>query len=253
MSEAMTNPEIEDVLASIRRLVAQDRKPRPERLILTEEFRVRQANIAAPPLYAAPPPATRPDAAVPETRAPEAKASEAAGARPALAAAIAAVVREVDGGLAMPPAPASSAPVPPAEAAQPVAMAEPVAVPVAAPVEPPVAVDLGNLEAEIRALELQIPGARILGAEPAATPAAEPAAAAPVAPAEARPAAQPASVPEIVGDDVAFIDEAELERMVARIVREELRGQLGERITQQVRKLVRAEISRALDDRNLLG
>lgn len=278
MSEAMTNPEIEDVLASIRRLVAQDRKPRPERLILTEEFRVRQANIPAPPLYPAPPPVARTGATLPEGEVPDPAAPGAAGARPALAAAIAEVVREVEGGLASPPAPSGAAPadsapvgaapVPPLQAAEPAAppAPEPVVAASAAavvPVEAPVAVDLGHLEAEIRALELQIPGARILGAEPvppAAAPMAAPAAPAaeveaveePKAEAVAAPKVAPAAAPEIVGDDVAFIDEADLEAMVARIVREELRGQLGERITQQVRKLVRAEIARALDERNLL-
>lgn len=43
-----------------------------------------------------------------------------------------------------------------------------------------------------------------------------------------------------------LIDEAVLRDMVAQLVREELRGSLGERITQNVRKLVRREIQRAL-------
>lgn len=42
------------------------------------------------------------------------------------------------------------------------------------------------------------------------------------------------------------IDEAMLREMVAQMIREELRGTLGERITQNVRKLVRREIQRAL-------
>jgi hypothetical protein len=48
-------------------------------------------------------------------------------------------------------------------------------------------------------------------------------------------------------EDTEIIDEATLRAMVAQIVREELHGQLGERITRSVRKLVRAEIARALD------
>ncbi|SOB93954.1 hypothetical protein [Rhodobacter maris] len=42
------------------------------------------------------------------------------------------------------------------------------------------------------------------------------------------------------------LDEAALRAMVGQLVREELRGTLGERITQNVRKLVRREIQRAL-------
>lgn len=44
----------------------------------------------------------------------------------------------------------------------------------------------------------------------------------------------------------AVIDEAALREMVAEIVRQELMGALGERITRNVRKLVRREIHRAL-------
>jgi hypothetical protein len=62
---------------------------------------------------------------------------------------------------------------------------------------------------------------------------------------------------EADGDDAAVaeetvIDEAMLRTVVAQLVREELHGQLGERITLQVRKLVRAEIAKALDERNYL-
>ena len=63
-------------------------------------------------------------------------------------------------------------------------------------------------------------------------------------------------MPEDTGidDDDLFetvIDEATLRILVAQIVREELHGQLGERITLQVRKLVRSEIAKALDSRDL--
>jgi len=55
-------------------------------------------------------------------------------------------------------------------------------------------------------------------------------------------------------DDVfeTVIDEATLRILVAQIVREELQGQLGERVTLQVRKLVRSEIAKALDSRDLI-
>ena len=42
------------------------------------------------------------------------------------------------------------------------------------------------------------------------------------------------------------IDEHVLRKMVRDLIREELQGGLGERITRNVRKLVRAEIARAL-------
>jgi len=47
-------------------------------------------------------------------------------------------------------------------------------------------------------------------------------------------------------EEAAEIDEAMLREMVADIVRQELQGALGERITRNVRKLVRREIHRAL-------
>jgi hypothetical protein len=50
---------------------------------------------------------------------------------------------------------------------------------------------------------------------------------------------------DLLGED-AVIDEEMLRDMVAEIVRQELQGALGERITRNVRKLVRREINRAL-------
>lgn len=50
----------------------------------------------------------------------------------------------------------------------------------------------------------------------------------------------------LVDDDAVVLDEAMLRDMVADIVRQELQGALGERITRNVRKLVRREIHRAL-------
>lgn len=45
--------------------------------------------------------------------------------------------------------------------------------------------------------------------------------------------------------DATEISEDQLREMVARMVRDELQGELGERITRNVRKLVRSEIHRA--------
>lgn len=51
--------------------------------------------------------------------------------------------------------------------------------------------------------------------------------------------------------DSTLIDEAALTDLVAKIVRQELQGELGERITRNIRKLVRAEVARELQMRNL--
>ena len=51
--------------------------------------------------------------------------------------------------------------------------------------------------------------------------------------------------------DLGAIDEEALRDMVVEIVREELQGALGERITRNVRRLVRREIHRALASQEL--
>lgn len=56
---------------------------------------------------------------------------------------------------------------------------------------------------------------------------------------------------ELFVDDEAVLDEATLRELVTDIVREELQGALGERITRNVRKLVRREINRALSVQDL--
>ena len=50
----------------------------------------------------------------------------------------------------------------------------------------------------------------------------------------------------------ALSDEEALRLLVAQLIREELQGKLGERITSNVRKLVRREVMRALDSRDLV-
>ena len=51
---------------------------------------------------------------------------------------------------------------------------------------------------------------------------------------------------DLFGGDDAVLDEEMLRDLVSDIVRQELQGALGERITRNVRKLVRREIHRAL-------
>ena len=52
-------------------------------------------------------------------------------------------------------------------------------------------------------------------------------------------------------DDATLLDEEALREIVAEVVRQELQGALGERITRNVRKLVRREIHRALAAQDL--
>ncbi|MDE3237468.1 MAG: hypothetical protein KGN33_00745 [Paracoccaceae bacterium] len=52
-------------------------------------------------------------------------------------------------------------------------------------------------------------------------------------------------------DDDESLDEEALRDLIRDMIREELQGELGERITRNVRKLVRAEINRALASRDL--
>ena len=47
-----------------------------------------------------------------------------------------------------------------------------------------------------------------------------------------------------------LIDEDKLRELVSEIVRSELQGELGERITRNIRKLVRREIHRAIMTRD---
>lgn len=58
-----------------------------------------------------------------------------------------------------------------------------------------------------------------------------------------------ASEPGVFAADPGLIDEALLRDRVRQIIREELAGTLGERITRNVRKLVRIEVNRALTAR----
>ena len=61
--------------------------------------------------------------------------------------------------------------------------------------------------------------------------------------------AQAEQLADLADEEDLLVDEAALRELIAQIVREELRGTLGERITRNVRKLVRSEVARALADR----
>lgn len=65
-------------------------------------------------------------------------------------------------------------------------------------------------------------------------------------------AAETAIAEEAIGTAVVdILDEEDLRPIVASLIREELQGELGERITRNVRKLVRREILRALAARDV--
>jgi hypothetical protein len=61
----------------------------------------------------------------------------------------------------------------------------------------------------------------------------------------------PVPAPEVQDSALADLDEETLQALVADIVRQELQGALGERITRNVRKLVRREIHRVLMSQDL--
>lgn len=236
MSEPMSNVEIEDVLSSIRRLVSDDLRPqaRPlrsqpdaappaapvaDKLVLTPALRIVSDAPAEPDL-----PAAQPEvAAEPVFHTVRGLMAEEAGF-------IAVEDDEPEAVLARE--------MPPIEAYDDDGAAAPVDVPDSIPDEvflAPESADAG------RAAEAWEP------------PAAE---AAPENWAEAAEAAVRAELEQDAGqsafarfvdepEDLAF-DEAAMRELVRDIIREELQGTLGERITRNVRKLVRAEIARAL-------
>lgn len=61
-----------------------------------------------------------------------------------------------------------------------------------------------------------------------------------------------AAVAETPAIDAVLLGDDALKAKVAQLIRQELQGELGERITRNVRKLVRREIKRALDTRDIV-
>lgn len=229
MSDAMTNREIEDVLTSIRRLVAQEggRGAEAGRLILTEAQRVNAAPEAEADADEAQVAIPAPDFGKLEATIAELEAafatSEFEGDNAADSEAPrASNVTELYGRLSF---------------AHRGKEAD-----VATQAEPAVAVvESARAEPEVAAPDTPAPEAAI---DATAEPAAELA--------DYLHAAANDGDPALSGEEDAVLDEETLRLLVAQIVREELKGQLGERITQQVRKLVRAEIAKALDERSYL-
>jgi hypothetical protein len=220
MSEPMTSGEIEDVLASIRRLVSQDLRPRPAevppapapestKLILTPALRVvHPAAEVSEPAEAA------------DWLSPEAAEGETAGL--AETAEAAAPVADLPG-VATEAGNAPGAAEPPAGAAEPLS-SDPWA---------------GDHDAADEAAAWPEPPAAVTDA-----------AAADFAPPEPDRVSPPeAEAGELT--DLDLFDAEALRDLVRDVLREELQGPLGERITRNIRKLVRAEIARALAAQDL--
>ena len=255
MSEAMSSVEIEDVLSSIRRLVSEDFRPAArqaaapvaapqpdEKLLLTPAFRVVGDKDLAHVL-AAPAPVARP-APLPRLHL---------GVDPVVGEALATLERAVEAqeiewesevGDPLPPVASmewtedgwANVEV----AAEPAAfMAEP-EVPSWAQTDP----------------DQDIEDAAPISADPApAEPDdiwADRAEAEVVAELNGpdRPATNQTVSAEPLLDELTF-DEQVLRDVVRDLIREELQGALGERITRNVRKLVRAEIARAIATQDL--
>lgn len=238
MSEPMSNVEIEDVLSSIRRLVSEDLSPQARALrqaaapagVPAPQVAAPQADklLLTPALRIVPDqePAVEPESA-PE---PELTFRSHRGEAPFVAvddAAEEAALRQAlsdsaydDDGAAAP-------------------MAEPAAIP-----------------HEVFAAEAEVQEAPKVEWQDQDAPEAEPEAA-PEDWADAAEAAVRAELADEVEseayarflddtpEEVTF-DEAAMRELVRDIIREELQGTLGERITRNVRKLVRAEIARAM-------
>jgi cell pole-organizing protein PopZ len=181
MSQAMSEREIEDVLNSVRRLVAQ----------------VESGSRLAPLVLT---PAMRVDRDAPET-APQGE--EAAGARAGMASEAPPVAATpADATAVGPDAPGENAETGPA----------------------PAAAETAGPRAEERDGGLPEPTAPQFSSQ--------------------RAAGNMALGPALP----TALEERALQEMVTQIVRDELHGRLGERITLAVRKLVRNEIARALDE-----
>lgn len=262
MAGPLSSEEIEDVVSSVRRLVSNELSPRrvsrdlgSDRLLLTPSLRVVSELSPLAPLVlaeeAAVAPPSEPEPAIPETV--EAKADDAVElieaewedeiwVEPEVAAlgevALAAEEAEVLAG---------------GEDADPVLAAatddlDEASVEDAAGTEEAAVIDDGRpderLVDEAVAPPVEAPTAE--AAEPVAEDRAHS-----VPPQDRAEPRMPAEMIDADGTPLAVLDEAALQEIVRQMIREELQGDLGERITRNVRKLVRAEINRALIARDL--
>lgn len=281
MSEPLSTPEIEDVVSSVRRLVSTTQSPRGKRrdpandkLILTPSLRV-VPDVKPEPLPD-PIPVPEPELdAVPATVAPVAEETVSQMVPEAPFIEVEAEDTPADAALLLEDAVWedelwSEPEAPLAELAAEVEDAELVVEPEVEPVvdvwpeaataaepwvqteteweeETPIPfVHLHRVPAEIPIPQHvplhDLPAAAAATADPVTASQPEPA---PEPELESAVAGEPTLFDED-GNPIAILDEDALHEIVRTLIREELQGVLGERITRNVRKLVRAEINRAL-------
>ena len=276
MSETRTAGEIEDILSSIRRLVSEDLRPTPraqivsrmvvaDRLILTPALRVvssRPAGAATPAAATAAEPAPEPVAAAaalqPEAPLPRLHLGAAQKAEPSRATVVDALAQAVDQ-QALDWESETGDPGPDADSldwssftfarragreewpGQPANIEAPPPAPTRP--EPWAQPDPDAVAAEDQPALKQPP--QPAAEQPAAAASrawadsAEAEALADLAPAEESVTPAQDQVDDIFSEDV-------LRELVRDLIREQLQGDLGERITRNIRKLVKAEIARAL-------
>lgn len=259
MTEAMSRREIEDVLTSIKRLVSHEVQSRvtptapvADKLVLTPSLRVHDG---AEDGTQTPADTTESDALAPEQAGHEAQAvveddleksarffphvpaqepnmEPEARSVPDLPGTASSLLRRISqAGLTQTPAapdrtaqvnaPPEVAPITPDRPETPDALSD-ILVPPSEDAE---------LEATLARLE-----AVLSSGKPQSSP---PRADAPLSDTAPAPQADPSSGEQI-------IDEGMLYQLVAHIVRQELQGELGEKITRNIRKLVRTEVAREL-------
>ncbi|WP_127900971.1 hypothetical protein [Solirhodobacter olei] len=267
MSDRMTNTEIEDVLSSIRRLVSEEQRypfrsergartetPAPatsgepvDKLVLTPAFRIPQDPPAASP---APQSAANDDAA----ESPEPAAPALHDRIAVLEATVTSATGEFEpDGSEVAPSAYLSEPLPEPQDEDEAAEAPMAVSAEEEPPEPPLAFTARSRayrdEAEDTAPE----------AAPAAPAAPGPATAGwqkkpePVpqfahhrSAGEGPEAAPPEATPVFGETEPEELDEEALREIIRSVIREELQGTLGERMTRNLRKLIRAEIKLAL-------
>ncbi|MCX7289163.1 MAG: hypothetical protein NTW20_16870 [Rhodobacterales bacterium] len=240
MSGPLSSNEIEDVVSSVRRLVSVDVRQRPgapgavtERLVLTPSLRVvAEATDAAPLILT--------ERAVEEDAGPDSGKAEPIVADPQEAAMAVDVEEDWEDDLWSDPDTAL------AELALAVEEAELVTSP------EDMADEGAEAGAEVAA-EFQ-PDWNSAGPSPVVPfPAMSPGKPGPERISDPVPpvSTMPQTLTDTDGNPLTVLDEAALHDIIRQLIREELKGALGERITHNVRKLVRAEINRALTARSL--
>ena len=248
MSGPLNSNEIEDVVSSVRRLVSVDVRQRPqgadappERLVLTPSLRVVAEPMTVAPLMLTER-AVEVEAVILQAGHPEPTTADPDEAGMAVD-----VEEGWEDDLWSDPDPAL------AELALAVEEAELVTSPDDAALD---ALVLDDMSSDPTGFEPDWNDARpdpvvpfpVLAAETKRTPdrKSDPAPE-PVAPVST----MPQTLTDTEGNPLTVMDEAALHDIIRQLIREELKGALGERITHNVRKLVRAEINRALTARSL--